>query len=264
VGPERAPPDCGSGAGQEAHPGRAEHSIGGVRCDGAGGLGRLARPVHLIITMIKWIRTSRLSIIESGPARIRARAGDLGLRDPGRLVTPEQGRCRGVEQDLWCCGTEAGSYVTFIDSCITQLKAQGPSRTCNESKEEVSPEQGRCRGVEQDSLFLSHSLAHSLTLSLSLSHLLSHSLTLTLSLSLPLFHSHLWTACGQREGDSCRGGGLLLRGAGVAAALLVVALALLRLCPLLRGHGEGGVARRSSISLGWDFCENPSRVDEFK
>ena len=25
---------------------------------------------------------------------------------------------------------------TFLDSCITQLKAQGPSRTCNESKEE--------------------------------------------------------------------------------------------------------------------------------
>jgi len=32
--------------------------------------------------------------------------------------------------------TEAGSYVRLIDSCITQLKAQGPSRTCNESKEE--------------------------------------------------------------------------------------------------------------------------------
>ena len=27
-------------------------------------------------------------------------------------------------------------YVRLIDSCITQLKAQGPSRTCNESKEE--------------------------------------------------------------------------------------------------------------------------------
>jgi len=26
--------------------------------------------------------------------------------------------------------------MRFIDSCITQLKAQGPSRTCNESKEE--------------------------------------------------------------------------------------------------------------------------------
>ena len=32
--------------------------------------------------------------------------------------------------------TEAGSYFRLIDSCITQLKAQGPSRTCNESKEE--------------------------------------------------------------------------------------------------------------------------------
>jgi len=31
---------------------------------------------------------------------------------------------------------EAGSYLRLIDSCISQLKAQGPSRTCNESKEE--------------------------------------------------------------------------------------------------------------------------------
>jgi len=32
--------------------------------------------------------------------------------------------------------TEEGSYLRLIDFCITQLKAQGPSRTCNESKEE--------------------------------------------------------------------------------------------------------------------------------
>ena len=31
--------------------------------------------------------------------------------------------------------TEAGSYVRRIDFFITQLKAQGPSRFCNESKE---------------------------------------------------------------------------------------------------------------------------------
>ena len=31
---------------------------------------------------------------------------------------------------------EAGSYLRLIDSCITQLKTQGPSRTCNESNEE--------------------------------------------------------------------------------------------------------------------------------
>jgi len=29
-----------------------------------------------------------------------------------------------------------GAYLRRIDSCITQLKARGPSRTCNESKEE--------------------------------------------------------------------------------------------------------------------------------
>jgi len=32
--------------------------------------------------------------------------------------------------------TEAGLHFRLIDSCITQLKAQGLSRTCNESKEE--------------------------------------------------------------------------------------------------------------------------------
>ena len=39
-----------------------------------------------------------------------------------------------------CWGTEAGSYLRLIDSCITQLKAQGPSRTCNESREEEEEE----------------------------------------------------------------------------------------------------------------------------
>jgi len=38
---------------------------------------------------------------------------------------------------------EAGSYLRLIDSCITQSKAQGPSRTCNESKEEEEEEPGR-------------------------------------------------------------------------------------------------------------------------
>ena len=39
--------------------------------------------------------------------------------------------------DLILSGVEAGSYSRLIDSCITQLKVQGPSRTCNESKEGV-------------------------------------------------------------------------------------------------------------------------------
>ena len=35
-----------------------------------------------------------------------------------------------------CSGSEAGSHVRRIDSCITQLEAQGRSRPCNESNEE--------------------------------------------------------------------------------------------------------------------------------
>ena len=60
--------------------------------------------------------------------------------------------------------TEAGSYLRLIDFCITQLKAQGPSRTCNESKEEVEevyphghgrPDAaGRDGKVRQDQLIL--------------------------------------------------------------------------------------------------------------
>ena len=60
-----------------------------------------------------------------------------GSPDPGH--TPET-RLRLVScyalQGSRCCGTEAGSYLRLIDSCITQLKAQGPYWTCNESKEE--------------------------------------------------------------------------------------------------------------------------------
>ena len=40
---------------------------------------------------------------------------------------------------------EAGSYLRLIDSCITQLKAQGPSRTCNESEEQEAHWRLVCR-----------------------------------------------------------------------------------------------------------------------
>ena len=40
-----------------------------------------------------------------------------------------------------CSGSQAGSYLRLEDSCITQLKAQGPSRTCNESQEEEEEEE---------------------------------------------------------------------------------------------------------------------------
>ena len=36
-----------------------------------------------------------------------------------------------------CCGNEGSSHLRLKDSSITQLKARGPSRTCNERNEEV-------------------------------------------------------------------------------------------------------------------------------
>jgi len=39
--------------------------------------------------------------------------------------------------------------LRLIDSCITQLEAQGPSRTCDESKED---EEKVCCGADGDGL----------------------------------------------------------------------------------------------------------------
>ena len=63
-----------------------------------------ARPVHLIISMIEWIRTSRLSI-----KCFDFRGGGGGFRIPGSGF-------RGL-----CSGSEAGSFLRLIDFCITQL-----------------------------------------------------------------------------------------------------------------------------------------------
>ena len=69
----------------------------------------------------------------------------LGLRVIKKKKKPGGGR--GVGGGLLgnsteiCGGSEAGSYLRLIDSCITQLKAQGPSRTCAESKEEEEESQ---------------------------------------------------------------------------------------------------------------------------
>jgi len=42
----------------------------------------------------------------------------------------------GLEKKGWGADEKerGGSYLRLIDSCITQLKDQGPYRTCNESQ----------------------------------------------------------------------------------------------------------------------------------
>ena len=53
----------------------------------------------------------------------------MGHEVPNEL-DPEGERTEDIHPE------RCGSYLRLTDSCITQLKAQGPSRTCNESKEE--------------------------------------------------------------------------------------------------------------------------------
>jgi len=62
----------------------------------------MARPVHLIITMIKWNRTSRLSTKNSFCRPVRTRAEDGGDRDgfaPDRLVQGYRERERERERE---------------------------------------------------------------------------------------------------------------------------------------------------------------------
>jgi len=54
-------------------------------------------------------------------------------------------RLEGNVDQVMCSGSEAGSYLRLIDSCNTQLKTQGPSRTCNKSKEEEKKKGSQCR-----------------------------------------------------------------------------------------------------------------------
>ena len=77
---------------------------------------------------------SMVSLVNShtNATRIGWHLWEIDLRFvPG--LPPGWRQLRPVERG---CGTEAGAYLRPIDSCITQLKVQGPSRTCNESKEE--------------------------------------------------------------------------------------------------------------------------------
>ena len=66
-----------------------------------------------------WIRTSKLSIKNSLYLKALASIASGKLTFDERVVLHR-----------------VGSYLRFEDSGITQLKAQEPSRTCTESKEE--------------------------------------------------------------------------------------------------------------------------------
>ena len=75
------------------------------------------------------------SILKYTAIKIAANAcrDQRGAQKPQVFRTPRR-QVGGIGSRLFSC-SEAGSYLRLIDSCNTQLKARGPSRTCIESKE---------------------------------------------------------------------------------------------------------------------------------
>ena len=80
-----------------------------------------ARPDHQIILMIKWIRTSGLSIKNS----FYFYCSDIGGPNAwGRQFLDSQHllvSCRYNYCTEMCSGSEEGSYLRLIDLCISQL-----------------------------------------------------------------------------------------------------------------------------------------------
>ena len=99
--------------------------------------------IHFIIVMIRWTGLAPWVFEFPFPGSLTQLTLRLYLRSGGGGAGAGSGGQREPRQfknnhfTEMCCGIEVGSYLRRIDSCITQLKAQGPSRTCNESKEEV-------------------------------------------------------------------------------------------------------------------------------
>ena len=105
------------------------------------------RGTSLIINSAPLHPTVGLCLGPYGGPRGGAVSYERGTPVPGHLAVPWKESAESSRG--WC----VGSYLRLIDSCITQLKAQGPSRTCNESKEEEDVYRYDTSGVELFFLF---------------------------------------------------------------------------------------------------------------
>jgi len=93
-----------------------ERPSGALPPDRTHSVARLYPIIHAIMHLIVQVLNISHLIIQISNVSLseQAKFGDVAICQ-ARLTVPE------------------GSYLRLIDSCITQLKAQGPSRTCNES-----------------------------------------------------------------------------------------------------------------------------------
>jgi len=96
------------------------------------------KPTNLLLPRKSGTIKSLQLLSTSGTLLALEQLGTRALRPTwyqghGRVALPG---CEGVSSPQQITSPAAeDSYLRLIDSCITQLKAQGPSRTCNGSKE---------------------------------------------------------------------------------------------------------------------------------
>ena len=68
--------------------------------------------------------------------RMPSQEGTSSMTSRTFVLKMAQAKARHSVECGWSAQRPTKGLLRLIDSCITQLKAQGPSRTCNESKEE--------------------------------------------------------------------------------------------------------------------------------
>ena len=75
---------------------------------------------------------------EQRPSSIKRFSQDIASSDHTQtdISRSQAAGVLGVCEQRPSSGSQVGSHLRLIESCTTQLEAQGPSRTCNESKED--------------------------------------------------------------------------------------------------------------------------------
>ena len=118
------------------------------RIDGRGRSFRYQRPSSSAqegSRLNRWgIHPGKLLVLSEYASETLCQTTSMSTYQTTSMMTQEKSGMLRVSGGM-CCGTEAGSYLIRIDSCITLPKAQGPSRTCNESKKKAEDLKDRPR-----------------------------------------------------------------------------------------------------------------------
>ena len=131
---------CGSGVGHDTQ--RGESSLSGKTLDTVSTKSDTTLDT-LVQEMGKCVRENEILVEQHPPQGVLVcdHAGLVINKFSRKDLSADGDVLGGVDgirarPHICACRGKRRSYLRLIDSCITQLKAHRPSRTCNESKEE--------------------------------------------------------------------------------------------------------------------------------